>query len=255
LRTAPLPALAFAVLLGACAGGRGGPPPGFEPGPGGLGLFISPAGEPFRAGPEAPYPVSAWFAAADADHDGRLTLAEFKADAVAYFHRLDDDKDGTVDGFEVQAYERSIPEMAPRVRSLRPGEGMNMQLGRGGRGGRLDADDIGGGGRPGRSGRGAVGGREGAALYSFFYDPQPVAAADSDFNSRISLAEAQSIAERRFAMLDTARAGYLTLSGLPKTPVQQAAEARRDDDRRGRRRNGAPSGVEPPSGRERPPSP
>jgi hypothetical protein len=249
VRTAPLPALVFAALLGACAGGRGGPPPGFEPGPGGLNLFISPAGEPFRAGPEAPYPAAAWFARADADHDGRLTAAEFKADAVAYFHKLDVNHDGTVDGFEVQDYERSIPEMAPRVRSLRPGEGMNMQLGRGRRGGPPDAGDIGGGGRPGRPGRGAVGGREGAALYSFFYDPQPVAAADSDFNSRISLAEAESIAERRFVMLDTARAGYLTLAGLPKTPVQQAAEARRDDDRRGGRRNGGPRRVEAPSGR------
>lgn len=249
MKLAPLFALASAALLSACAGGgRGGPPPNFEGGPGGLNMFISPSGQPFRAPPGAPYPSAQWFAEADADHDGRLTLAEFKADAVAFFRSLDTNKDGMVDGFEVQDYEKSIPEMAPRVRQLRAGEGMNMQLGRG-RGGPPGQGDIGGGGRPGRPGRGAVGGREGAALYSFFYDPQPVSAADSDFNSRITLAEEESIAERRFVMLDTGRTGFLTLAGLPKTPVQQAAEARRNDNRGGPRRNGGPRGVEPPPGR------
>ncbi|OYX32149.1 MAG: hypothetical protein B7Y99_09065 [Caulobacterales bacterium 32-69-10] len=90
-----------------------------------------------------------------------------------------------------------------------------------------------------------MGGREGAALFSYFFDPQPVTAADSDFNSRITLAEAQSIADRRFAMLDNAGTGALTLAALPKTPVQSAAESRAKD----RRRNGPPPGVEAASER------
>jgi hypothetical protein len=65
----------LAATLAACAsappegpGGRGGPggPPG-ERGPApmrGPQLFISPAGEPFRAPAGAPYPIAAWFAGA-----------------------------------------------------------------------------------------------------------------------------------------------------------------------------------------------
>jgi hypothetical protein len=225
---------ALAAATAACAGRA--PPMAFEGGPTQLGLFISPAGEPFRAAPGEAYPSATWFARADADRDGRLTAAEFRADAIAFFHSLDADRDGVVDGFETAAYERSIPEMAPRVRALQAGEGMDLSLGRGGRGG--GGFDGGGGGR-GRA-RGG-GGREGAALFSYFFDPEPVTAADADFSSRITLAEAQAIADRRFAMLDTSRSGHLTLAALPKTPVQAAAEARAND----RRRNRPAPAVEP----------
>lgn len=235
-----LPVLALAAALAACAGQ--GPPPEFEGAPTarGMTLFISPAGQPFRAGPGEAYPSAAWFAEADKDHDGRLTLAEFRADAEAFFHTLDANKDGVVDGFETAAYETSIPEMAPRVRQLQFGEGMNMNLGK--RGGGFE----GGGGGGGRR-RGGGGGREGAGLFSYFFDPQPVSAADTDFSSRITLAEATALADRRFAQLDTANAGYLVLAALPKTPVQAAAEARAKD----RRRNGAPPRVEQSPGPDR----
>ena len=62
------PAIALA-LLALPAAAQPGPP-------GGAGrLFISPAGEPFRGGGG----LEAWFARADADHDGTLILAEFRA--------------------------------------------------------------------------------------------------------------------------------------------------------------------------------
>ncbi|MEI9891976.1 MAG: EF-hand domain-containing protein, partial [Caulobacteraceae bacterium] len=48
-------------------------------------LFVSPAGEPFRAGPGEPYPVAVWFRLADADGDGKLTRDEFVADAARFF--------------------------------------------------------------------------------------------------------------------------------------------------------------------------
>jgi len=103
--------------------GRGfGPPPreGGEHGPGRARpqLFISPAGEPFRAPAEGPYPVAAWFSAADANHDGALSRDEFVADAGRFFILLDTDKDGVIDGFEVSAYERNI---APEIL-----QGINM---------------------------------------------------------------------------------------------------------------------------------
>src|SRR5881628_2346458 len=72
-------------------------------------LFISPSGEPFRG--EAG--LAAWFAGADANHDGAIDQAEFTADAMRFFKTLDANGDGKLDGFELQAYERDIvPELA-----------------------------------------------------------------------------------------------------------------------------------------------
>ena len=39
-------------------------------------VFLSPMGEPFRSDDPADDLVGRWFAAADADHDGALTLAD-----------------------------------------------------------------------------------------------------------------------------------------------------------------------------------
>src|ERR1700739_4625367 len=63
-------------------------------------LFISPAGEPFRAGPGEPYPVVQWFARVDRNHDDRIDRAEFRADAEAFFKVLDKNHDGIIDAFE-----------------------------------------------------------------------------------------------------------------------------------------------------------
>ena len=80
-------------------------------------LFIAPMGEPFRAGPVAPDPVTAWFAQLDTNHDGRITLAEFTADADRFFAKLDTDHDGELIPSEVSAYERDI---APEIRLYVP---------------------------------------------------------------------------------------------------------------------------------------
>ncbi|MDR3509896.1 MAG: EF-hand domain-containing protein, partial [Caulobacteraceae bacterium] len=122
--------IAALAVLGACA--AEGPPdgPGFErghghggPPPARASLFISPACEPFRAGPGEPYPSAAWFAQADANHDGRLTRAEVRADAEAFFRRLDVNQDGVIDSFEVTEYEqRIVPEILGAYRGG-PGEG------------------------------------------------------------------------------------------------------------------------------------
>src|SRR5262252_202272 len=60
-------------------------------------MFISPAGEPFRG----ENGLAAWFAGADADHDGALTYTEFEADAMRFFKSLDVNHDGQLDGFEI----------------------------------------------------------------------------------------------------------------------------------------------------------
>lgn len=185
-------------------------------------LFISPSGEPFRAKPGEPYPVVQWFAQANTAHDGKLTRAEFIADAKAFFAKVDADHNGVIDGFENQDYEQKIaPEILPQV-------------------GRLNAVDAGYGpdspgvgreaGTPrrrrGGDGRGPGGGRsklsyEGAAPYSLINEPQPIMGADTNFDGHITLAQFVKTAQERFDILDKKHLGYLTLETLPKTPIQQ----------------------------------
>lgn len=223
-----LAAATLAVLsLAACAHG----PPG---GPGGAGdgraprfgppsgenrergpdrprrqLFISPAGEPFRAQADAPYPAEAWFLGADSNHDSALSRDEFVADAARFFAVLDVDKDGVIDGFEVSAYEKNI---APEILL-----GANPVSGGGPDGGRRGGPP--GGGSRGRGG--PIGGAlQGAAPYSLLAEPQPVMGADADFNRRISKDEALKAARSRFALIDTDRDGALRLEALPNTPIQ-----------------------------------
>ncbi|MDG2528687.1 hypothetical protein [Caulobacter endophyticus] len=241
-----LPLLAFAALsLAACGhappdgpGGRGpggpggrpgfagGPPPG-EDGPrmgGGKQVFISPAGEPFRADPGQPYPVAQWFAGADADHDGELTREEFLADSLRFFDKLDTDKSGVLDGFEVSAYERNIaPEIVQA--SAMPQQGPPS-------GGGPDGE----GPRPRRD-RGLGNMLLGATPYALLAEPQPVMGADADFNRRITRDEATRAANARFKLLDKDGDGRLTLAELPQTRVQRimsGEEEPRDGGRRGK---------------------
>ncbi len=90
------------VVLPLAASGQGAVSP----------VFISPSGEPFRPDAAAPDGFEAWFARVDANHDGRIDRAEFRADAARFFKQLDTNGDGVIDGFEVAAYERTVaPEL------------------------------------------------------------------------------------------------------------------------------------------------
>lgn len=238
----------LAAALSACASGppEGGPPgpdgPDFGPpgrgAPGGPGggpqLFISPAGEPFRAPPGQPYPVATWFAGADANHDGALSRDEFVADSLRFFAVVDADRDGVIDGFEVSAYETRIaPEIiggaAPTMRRGPMGQGP----GGGGPpgGGPPGGDDDAPRGR--RSGGANM--LQGASLYGLIAEPQPVMGADADFNRRITKDEATKAAKTRFALLDHDKDGLLKLDELPQTPAQKMAEGGKDRDKRGGR--------------------
>ena len=230
--------LAAALALSACASGeddeRPPPPPG---GPGGQAVrphapnvFISPSGEPFRAAPDAPYASALWFRAADGDGDGRLSRAEFMADALRAFARFDANRDGVIDGFETNDYEQKIaPEILPRVGRLRAGDGQDPDL---------FADRGGGVRRTGPGGPGGRGGPErggprpsrvragdqtlaGAGPFAMLNEPEPLRAADSDLDGKITLAEWRARTERRFDLLDAKALGYLTLETLPKTAVQE----------------------------------
>jgi len=206
-------------------------------------IFISPYGEPFLSQAGEPYPVAAWFAGADADHDGRLTPEEFAADGRRWFGRLDQNGDQIIDPAEIAAYERLIDAAFLRV---------GAQSGPGGHGGR---GGPGGGGRRGggpRLGMGEGGGQEDEpsriqpreprvtaaaessermARAGLLSVPQPVRSADRNMDQKITLQEWTATGERWFSLLDTRHQGYLTLEGLPQTAIQN------DGGRRGRGRH------------------
>ncbi len=178
------------------------------------GLFISPAGEPFRAAPGQPYPLPVWFAGADADHDGALSLAEFDKDALRFFDVLDTNHDGKINGPETRAYEtnvapeivRKIPLLSDRA-SARPSDAMRVLPPPSGSATRL---------RPPN---------EGAGFYALLNEPQPVTGADIDFNTIITRQEWSAAAKRRFARLDKTADHRLRVDELPVPPVQAMMQA------------------------------
>lgn len=185
-------------------------------------VFISPAGQPFRAPIEAPYPSADWFARADADRDGVLTPSEFTSDALAFFDSIDADKDGRVDGFENADYERLV---APEITGV-----MRRPDRRASGGGDLwrplsRADVLWGGQSrltPGARGDTPAPKRQGAAQYGLLNEPHPVRAADNDFDGKVTRAEADAAARRRFGLLDGDGDGRLMMVELPRTPAQFA---------------------------------
>lgn len=228
--------LSFAIAGGAYAQGiSGGPPPGgtdMPPGrpgrPGGR-LFISPMGEPFRGDDGE----AAWFKGADTDHDGFLSRKEMIADALRFHASLDTNKDGEIDPEEMTRYETDI---APETGAGGFGGGPGGHPG-GMRGGRRGGGSSGGGGPGG--GMGPPGGgrpeggdalrssastrvmRQGAGRFSFLDIPQPVIAADGDFNRGVSRQEFSKAASERFSYLDADHDGRISFSELPELPRQR----------------------------------
>ena len=152
-------------------------------------LFISPSGEPFR-GEDG---LADWFAGADADHDGVLTLVELRDDAMRFFKVLDADASGWIEGPENSAYETriapeitrmDIPGRPPEKRPFIHKSTRNVQP------------------------------KIGAARFSLLNEPQPVRGADADLNQRVSAEEWAKAARRRFEILDTDKDDKLTLDGL-----------------------------------------
>lgn len=245
--------LTLGLLLASGAGFAQVPPPGPErPRPaapqrwGGEDeqLFLAPSGEPFRAPIGAAYPVSAWFAQADRNRDGRISQAEFSADFGRFFDRIDADHDGIVRQDEIKAYEQAI---APEVQSFEHG-GFDRGA-EGSRRGHRSGGRRGGGHRGGPGdgsadpGEGSSEGSEaavpdvgksseierdlrserpfGGGRFSMINIPEPVASMDVDFSGSVSREEMRAAANRRFALLDREGRGYLAIPDLPQTWSQQ----------------------------------
>jgi Ca2+-binding EF-hand superfamily protein len=169
--------------------------------------FISPMGEPFRARTASDDTLARWFGQADRNHDGVLTPDEMQADADRFFALLDSDGDGEIGPDELVAYEwelapdvqvnaklRRMPaEAAASPREERPNE-------------RRRRED--------RDSNWMNEGLQGGARYGLLNMPEPVAAADADFNRGISGAEFRQAALERFQLLDSGKSGQLTLPGL-----------------------------------------
>lgn len=207
-----------AMLLSGCASpdrnDQPSPPPEALHAKTAPGLFISPSGQPFRSAPGEPYPVAKWFAQVDKNGDGHIDRKEFRADAAAFFQALDRNHDGVIDGFELSWYEHNLaPEILGAYRGGAVSDGPTAAGGE-----RREHGRRGGERRP------DVLGLQGGSAYELFSKPEPVAAADLNFDGHITLAEFLTMADRDFDTLDPTGRGYLTLADLPKTPLQTAME-------------------------------
>jgi len=210
-------------------------------------LFISPSGEPFRAKASEPYPVVVWFKRADTDHDGQLDRAEFVADAMQFFQKLDANGDGVIDSRELYYYEHiTVPEImagqqqssALTLRFIRVAEFERVQAGGGGIGGLNGPPVVNGADEqpsPSHPDTTDPNRLVGAAPYNLLGEPEPVAASDLSFSGKISQADFKTRANQRFDVLDFDQRGYLTLDSLPKTTVQTLLKPKRPDKRRGGR--------------------
>lgn len=175
-------------------------------------LFISPMGEPFRGG-EDTSPETAWFKGVDANADGKLTPEEMTIDAERFFKLLDLDSNGEIDPTEMQRYETMIlPEVG-----MGSGGTMPRDPARDG------PDSFATGAQPSPQRRYAAGG---AARFSYIAIPQPVLAADTNFNRGVSAQEFGQAARRRFKLLDADSDGILVASELPRPPQSKARKRR-----------------------------
>ncbi|HEX8839699.1 MAG TPA: EF-hand domain-containing protein [Sphingomicrobium sp.] len=190
--------------------------------------FISPMGEPFRAHSTSEDTLAAWFRQADRNNDGMLTNEEMVADAERFFSRLDNSGDGEIDPDELNHYEWEVaPEIQVNSRTRRP-PGQPAAVA-------SLSDDANERPRDRRKRRqaedetslGLDGALQGAARYGLLDMPEPVAAADADFNRGISLGEFRQAAMARFGLLDSGRKGKLSLAQLQA--LRQTLQARTRD--------------------------
>lgn len=176
----------------------------------GLNIFFSPSGQPFRGKADEPYPLAAWIAQADTDKDGKLSYDEFVADASQFFKALDANHDGFVSSPENTAYENKV---APEILRIDPRIDQPPRY-------RTNDSDVVLDKDPRL--RNYVKTVQGASQFSLLDEPQPVRAADKNFDFRISGDEWLNASSARFKVLDRNDDGFLAVDELPQTPAQQA---------------------------------
>jgi hypothetical protein len=192
-------------------------------------VFLSPSGEPFRPTPAAPDPLKAWFDQADTKRQGYIDREEFRADAVRFFKKLDENGDGIIDGFEVADYEHKlVPELAAEAEGRYAGPPAPSKApsgqGGGGQGGPGGGRHRGQGQSHGQGQNQAAGPSEGPSghgrplpqnpIQQLIGEPEPVAGADFNFDTHITLDEWMRATDQRFDILDEAKDGKLTLDEL-----------------------------------------
>ncbi|HVE01381.1 MAG TPA: EF-hand domain-containing protein [Sphingomicrobium sp.] len=181
--------------------------------------FISPMGEPFRARSTSDDTLAMWFVNADRNHDGYLTSDELQADAERFFAKLDSNHDGEIDPDELVQYEWEVaPEIQVNSRWKRdrrdaqqPTPAKSESEHKPAHHGREEKERW---ANIGWHGGGPNDVLEGAARYALLNIPEPVAAADADFNRGVSLAEFRQAAQARFLLLDRNRQGKVSLADL-----------------------------------------
>lgn len=194
--------------------------------------FVSPMGEPYRARTVTDDTLADWFARVDRNHDGTISADEMVADAERFFATLDTSHDGQIDPDELAQYEWEIaPEIQVMSKTRRaPGQPAPKALTPAPLDDQLD-------GRPRRQSEaldgslGIGGALQGAARYGLLNMPEPVAAADADFNRAISLAEFRAAAQARFQLLDSAHQGRVTLAELEAIRSAQLDGSHRKRDK------------------------
>ena len=207
--------------------------------------FISPMGEPFRAHTPTDDTLADWFYQADRNHDGVLTVDEMVADAERFFAKLDTDHDGEIGPEEIANYEYDVAPEIQVMSRTRPVAGQRVPVTKKAHSDdSADADDsddsIGReSSRERRRDRadevaaslGIGGALQGAARYSLLNIPEPVAAADLDFNRSITPDEFRQAAIARFELLDRTHHGRLTLAqleGMPHAPNPDGKHPKRN---------------------------
>ncbi len=173
-------------------------------------VYIAPMGQPVRTDGQTD-PMRAWFTQADTDHDGRLTLAEFVADADRFFTTLDRDRSGEIDPEEMAIYENQV---APEIKLYQRGQDKRPRTGKQKREAKAAARQ-----------RADYEAPYGAGVYASLNVPEPVVSADLDLNRGVSRAELAEVAGRRFALLNPSAEGVLTYEGLPRSPAQKDIDA------------------------------